>query len=91
MLTQKTRKEKRERETRECARAWERDSGPLAPLFMCVFLPPGLPYVIWASQECCLFYLRSSLWSSDLLCSIFMGFSFSCLLATTILDSFFLF
>ena len=32
------------------------------------------------SQECCLFYLRASLWSSDLpltfLCSIFTGFSF---------------
>ena len=44
----------------------ERDPGPLAPLFMCHFLPLGLPYVNWASQECCLFYLRSSLWSSDL-------------------------
>ena len=34
----------------------------------------------------CLFYLRSSLWSSDLpltfLCSIFAGFSLPCLLAT---------
>ena len=28
-------------------------------------LPLGLPYVNWASQECCLFYLRSSLLSSD--------------------------
>ena len=37
-------------------------------LFLCGFylLPLGLPYVNWASQECCLFYLRSSLWSSDL-------------------------
>ena len=28
--------------------------------------PPGLSCVNWASQECCLFYLRSSLRSSDL-------------------------
>ena len=40
--------------------------GPLAPLFVCVFLSLDLPYINWASQECCLFYLRSSLWSSDL-------------------------
>ena len=38
----------------------------LAPLFMFFLLPLGLPYVNWASQECCLFYLRSSLRSSDL-------------------------
>ena len=40
--------------------------GPiLAPLFICFFLLPlGLPYVNWASQECCLFYLRSALQSS---------------------------
>ena len=36
---------------------------------------------IGLSQECCLFCLKSSLWSSDL----------PCLLATTILDSFSLF
>ena len=40
--------------------------GPLAPLFKCFFLPLGLPYVNWASQECCLFYLRPSLRSGDL-------------------------
>ena len=38
----------------------------LAPLFICFSLPLGLPYVNWASQECYLFYLRSSLRSSDL-------------------------
>ena len=69
--------------------------GPLAPLFICFFLPPGLPCVSWASQECCLFYLRSSLRSSDLpltlLCSVFAGLSLPCLLATAILDSCFLF
>ena len=36
----------------------------LAPLFMCFFLLLlSLPYVNWATQEGCLFYLRSSLWS----------------------------
>ena len=68
----------------------ERES-PLAPLFICFSLPLGLPYANWASQECRLFYLMSSLWSSDLpltfLCSVFMGFSRPCLLATAILDS----
>jgi len=35
-------------------------------LFLCFFLLPlGLPCVNWASQECCLFCLRSSLWSLD--------------------------
>ena len=70
--------------------AGERES-PLAPLFLCFSFPPGLLYVNWISQECCLFYLRSSLQYSDLLCSIFMGFSLPCLLATVILDSFSLF
>ena len=36
-------------------------------LYLYVYLSLGLSYVNWASQECCLFYLRSSLWSSDLL------------------------
>ena len=52
---------------------------PIAPLFICFFLPLGLSYVNWASQECCLVYLRSSLWSLGLpltfLCSIFASFS----------------
>ena len=39
----------------------------LVPLFVCFFLLPlGLPYVNWASQVCCLLYLRSSLQSLDL-------------------------
>ena len=53
------------------------------------------PMQIGLSQECCLFYLKSSLWSLELpltfLCSIFTGFSLPCLLATAILDSFSLF
>ena len=51
-------------------------------LFLYVFfLPLGLPYVHWAGQECCLFYLRSSLWSLDLplyyFCALFPSLSFS--------------
>ena len=54
------------------------------------FLSLGLAYADWVSQECCLFYLRSSLWSLDLPLFYFCGL-FPCLLATAILDSFFLF
>ena len=61
-------------------------------LFLSVLSSPlGQSFVSWASQDCCLFYLRSSLWSSDLLCSLFAGFTLPCLLATAILDSYFLF
>ena len=61
MPTQKTRRK------RARARAGDRETpGPLAPLFICFFLPLGLPYVNWASQECCLLLLRSSLRSLDL-------------------------
>ena len=78
------------RRERERERERERDPGPLALVFICFFLSLGLPYVNWASWECCLFYLRSSgPWT--FLYSIFTGFSFPCLLATTVLDSCFLF
>ena len=84
------------RRVEERASLWEREGGgPLAPLFICFPLPLGLPYTNWASQVCCLSYLKSSLRASDLpltfLCSIFAGVSLPCLLATTILDSCFLF
>ena len=51
-------------------------------LFLCFFLLLlGLLYVSWASQECCLFYLRSSLHSSELplfyLHGLFLYLSFS--------------
>ena len=84
---------KRHEKKRERMSAQERESlGPIAPLFMFFFYPPpGLPYVNWVSQECCLFYLRSSPGPGTFLFSIFSGFSLPCLLATTILDSFFLF
>ena len=51
----------------------------LAPLFIYVYLSLGLSCVNWASQECCLFSLRSSLRSSDLLLFHFAGFSLPCL------------
>ena len=57
---------------REHARGRE-TPGPLAPLFICLFLPLGLPYVNWASQECCLLYLRPSFRSSDLPLFYFPG------------------
>ena len=56
------------------AKRREGSPGPLAPLFMCFFCTLlGLPYVHWASQECCLFYLRSSLRSSNLPLFYFHG------------------
>ena len=60
MLTQKTRREERERD-RECV--GERDPWPFGSSFYVFFffLPLGLPYVNWASQDGCLFYLRSTL------------------------------
>ena len=60
-------------------------------LFLYVYLSLGLSCVNWASQECCLFYLRSSLVPWTFVCSIFAGFPLPCLLATAILDSFSLF
>ena len=75
MPTQKTWREQPERETEgERQWAWVGERPPaLWLLFLCFFLPLGLPYVNCASQECCLFYLRSSLWSSDLPLFYFHG------------------
>ena len=87
-----TAREEEERGERE--RGWdgERETlDPLTPLFMFFLLPLGLPYVNWASQECCLFYLRSSLQSSDFPLFCFLGLFPALPLATTILDSLFLF
>ena len=59
----------------------------------CMFflLPLSLPCVNWTIQECCLFYLRFSVWPSDLPLFYFCDGLFPfCLLASTILDSFFL-
>ena len=66
----------------------ERETQPFAFSFY-MFPAPGLPYVNWVNQECCLFYLRSSLWSSGLPLFYFLGLPY--LLATAILDSFSLF
>ena len=77
------RKRHRERDRgRQHARARERPTpGHLAPLFMFFPLPLGLPYVNRARLEFCLFYLRSSLQSSDLplpnCCRLFPSLSFS--------------
>ena len=72
----------------------ERESESAWLLLLYVFFPLGLPYANGA-QRGALFYLESSLRSSDLsltfFWSIFAGFSLPCLLATAILDSFSLF
>ena len=59
--------------------------------YMDFLLPLSLLYVNWASQEGCLFHLSYHAGPWIFFCSIFASFSFLCLLATTILDSFFLF
>ena len=60
-----------ERERERKRAALERAS-ELWLFYLYVYLSLGLSYVNWASQEC-LFYLRSSLWSSDLLLFYFRG------------------
>ena len=57
-------------------------------LYLYVYLSLGLSYVEWASQACCLCYLRSSLRASDLLLFHFRGLFPSLSVATAILDSF---
>ena len=84
---------RRSKDTRRRApqRAGERERESwLWLLYLYVCLSLGLSYINWASQDCCLFYLRSSLRSLDLH-FIFVGFSLPCLVATAILDSFSLF
>ena len=48
------------------------------------FLPLSLAYVDWASQEDCCFTWGSHSGPRTFLCSIFLGFSLLCLLATAI-------
>ena len=57
--------------------------------YMFFLLHLSLPYVNWRRAICFTWGSHSDPWTC--LCSIFMGFSLLCLLATTILDSFFLF
>ena len=74
---------RRDRERKERTHAGERvHEKALWLLLLYVFSSTwACPMQIGLSQECCLFCLKSSLWSSDL----------PCLLATAILDSFSLF
>ena len=90
MLTQKHEEKTAPVRTRAQERERVRAS-QLWLLVLYVFLFLGLSCVNWASQECCLFYLRSSLWSSDLPLFYFRRLFSSLLLATAILDSFSLF
>ena len=79
MLTQKTRKE-------------EKEPQPFgSSLYMFSSPPPGPALCKLGRQECCLFYLRSSLQSLDLPLLYFLRLFPSLSLATAILDSFFLF
>ena len=86
----------RERESeRVHALMGERERKAFGSSFYMFFSSPwACPMQTGLSQECCP-TRKSSLRSSDLpltfLCSIFPGFSLSCLLATAILDSFSLF
>ena len=75
----------------ECPSAWEieRESW-LWLLYLYVSLSLGLSYVNWASQECCLFYLRSSLRPQTFFFH-FPGLFPALSVATAILDSFSLF
>ena len=77
------REREREREEKS-ARTRERESlrkGFGSSFYVFFSSTWAYPMQIGLSQECCLFCLKSSLWSSDL----------PCLLATAILDSFSLF
>ena len=66
--------QKRDQKTRKERECEHEIPGPLgSSIFMLFFSSPGLPCVNWASQECCLFYLRSSLWPSDLPLFYFHG------------------
>ena len=56
----------REGEGRERGREGERALALWLLFLYAFFLPLGLPYINWASRVLCLFYLRSSFWSSDL-------------------------
>ena len=75
---------------RERERAWERDPQPFGSSFYMFFPPLGLPCVNWASQSAVCSTWGPHSGPQTFLCSIFVGFSL-CLLATAILDSFFLF
>ena len=79
---------------------WEEKRKPQpnfgSSFYMFFLLPLSLPYVNWASQEGCFVFCFFLTWDSHsgpltFLCSILVGFSLLFLLATAILDSFFLF
>ena len=79
---------------RQGGREAERERGPRpfgSSFCMSFLLPLSLSCVNWSSQEGCLFYLRSSLQSSDLPLFYFRGLFPSLSFATTILDFCFLF
>ena len=80
--------QKKQRRERESAR--ERDPQPFGSSFY-VSPRPGPAVCILGQPECCLFSLRSSLWSPELPLFYFRGLFPSLFLAAAILDSFLLF
>ena len=76
MLTQKHEEKTAPVRTRAQERERVRAS-QLWLLFLYVFLFLGLSCVNWASQECCLFYLRSSDLPFFYFCGLFPSLSFS--------------
>ena len=64
---------------RQKGREAEKERGPqpfgfsFYMFFFFFLLSLGLPYVNWASKECCFFYLRSLVWSSGLPLFYFHG------------------
>ena len=86
VLLGKTKDSTPSRSERRPTQNTRREENPAAQfwlLFLYVFflIHLGLSYVNWASQECCLFYLRSSLQSLDFplfyFCRLFPSLSFS--------------
>ena len=64
-VRERGREKGRERE-RVHTRERKREKKHFGSSFICFFLPWACPVQTGLSRECCLFYLKSSLWSSDL-------------------------
>ena len=73
---EREREKKRERE-KECTHAGEKERERVLWLFLLYVFASTWAYSmqIGLSQECCLFYLKSSLWSSDLPLTLLVFFS----------------
>ena len=79
-----------ERERKRDSACGRETPGPLAPLFMCFSSPWACPMQLGLARSAVCSTWGPHSGPQTFLCSIFVGFSLPCLLATTILDSFFL-